>query len=447
MLAVLLPLPNARAALGDHVRLGGATLKPSLMTGLEYRSNIYLADGTIQPEFDALSWVLRPELDLRLDNSKVQLHLGAGWGLRKFFDFAPDDAINLENADRFSDFNVDFGLSALPKGVVAFRIDDRFEIVNTPAEVPTSETNANTVHVSNDLNGGIVVRPGAAVEISALGNFGLDSYTLPEALAATALAANINNRTAYGPVLRASWRFLPKTSIVGSASVNWTEWENNMISTVGPESDGVDYGAYLGKPNALAWRTSWGVRGQLTPKLALGAEVGFGQMYYDEETVFDAAASLPGGSAEIDLVGEDTFARDLTDFSEGFLVNAQLAYAPIRNHKLIMGYRKDIQDAFFTNYVAFNYLSLRYEGLVIDRLGLNGEVSYRIDSYRGEITRDDQTFSLKAGGAWKFNKALSAGLSGGWTQRACLDAQCENGVFYATQYDDVWAQAGVTFEY
>lgn len=445
--AVLLAFPTAHAAPGDHVRLGGALLTPSVMTGVEYHSNIYLADGSTQPEYDALSMVVKPELALELDNSKLQLKLAAAWGIKKFFDFEPDDAIVLENADRFTDVSVNLAVNALPKSVVGIRLEERFEVLNTPAELATSEANANIVHVSSDLNGGLVVRPGSALEIAALGNFGLDSYTLPEVLAATALNANINNRTAYGPVLKASWRFLPKTSLLGSASVNWTNWENNLITTVGPEGDGVEYGQYLGKPNALSWRTMWGVRGQLTSKLAAGAELGFGQMYYDEQTVIDAAGGLPGSSAEIDTVGENTFARDLTSFSEGFLVNAQLAYAPVRNHKLVFGYRKDFQDAFFTNYVAYNYLFARYEGLVVERLGLTGEVTYRIDAFHGEITRDDQNLGLKVGGAWKFNKLLSAGLSGGWNQRACLDAECENGVFYATQYDDVWAQLGATLAY
>lgn len=437
--------PSAVAAPGDHVRLGNAVLTPSAMTGFEYHSNIYLADGREQEEVGALAWVLKPELELKLENEKVQFDFGAGWGLKKFIDFAPRDAFNVQNADRFTDFNASLGINALTQSVIGLRLDDKFEIQNTPGELPTAEVSSNIVHVSNDTNGGIVIRPGSALEIGVLGNVGLDRYTLPEDLVET--KANINNRVSYGPALNGSWKFLPKTSLVGSASVNWTKWENNLITAIGPEADGVDYGQYLGKPDALAWRTMWGVRGQLTQKLAAGAELGYGQMYYDEQTVLDAAGSLPGSSAEIDTIGEDTFARDLTSFSEGFLVNAQIAYAPVRNHKFTFGYRKDFQDAFFTNYVAFNYLFLRYEGLALEKLGLTGEVTYRIDAFHGEIARDDQNIGVKLGGAWQFADYLSAGLAVGWNERACLDRECENGVFYPTQYDDFWGQAGVTFTY
>jgi hypothetical protein len=219
------------------------------------------------------------------------------------------------------------------------------------------------------------------------------------------------------------------------------------VSAIGPEADGVDYGTYIGKPDALAWRTMWGVRGQFTPKLAAGVELGYGQMYYDEAGVIEAGQSLGGSSQEIEVIGEENFARDLTSFSEGLLVNAQLAYSPIRNHKVTFGYRKDFQDAFFTNYVAYNYLFLRYEGIAVQRLGVTGEVTYRIDAFHGEISRDDQNVAVKLGGAWNFNDALSAGLSAGWTERACVDPECENGVFYATQYDNFWGLVGATFTY
>ncbi len=440
--------PAAVAAPGDHVRVGdGGVLTPSVMTGFEYHSNIYLADGRDQPVFGALSWVLRPELELAFDGEKVKLDFGAGWGLKKFFDFQPNDDIHPDNADQFTNFNATFGLMALPKSAVGFRLDDRFEVQNQPGELPTTTGSSLMVHISNDTNGGVTLRPGSALEFDVLGNIGLDRYTLPEDLVEGVGEANINNRTNYGPVVNARWKFLPKTSLTGTASVNWTRWDNNLIIAVGPESDGVNYGEYLGKPNAVAWRTSWGVRGQFTPKLAAGVEVGYGQMYYDEETVLADAGSLPGSSQEIDLVGEENFARDLTSFSEGFLVNAQMAYAPLRNHKVTFGYRKDFQDAFFTNYVAYNYLFLRYEGLVITRLGLTGEVTYRIDAFHGEIARDDQNVGVKLGGAWNFNDALSAGVSAGWNERACLDPACENGAFYPTQYDDFWGQLGVTFTY
>jgi hypothetical protein len=416
------------------------------MTGLEYHSNVYLADDTEQATVGGLAWVLNPSLSLELKGPKVQLEFGAGWGIRKFFDFQPNDGINIQNADRFTDFTSTLGINALSKNLVGVRLDNRFEVENLPSELPTSKTSSNIVHVSNDTNGGLSVRPGSALEIGLLGNVGLDRYTVPPDLTENN-NPNLNNRVNYGPLVNAKWRFLPKTSLLGMVSLNWTRWDDNLVYAVGPETDGIDYGEYLGKPNATAWRTQWGLRGQFTDKLAAGVELGYGQMYYDEDSVIAAGSSLPDSSVELDVTGDETFARDLTSFSEGLLVNAQVAYAPAKGQTFVAGYQKDFQDAFFTNYVAYNYLFLRYQGLFASRVGVTGEVTYRIDGYHGEVARDDQNVAIKLGGAYRFNDYLSTGLSVGWNERACLDKECENGAFYATQYDDFWGQAGITFTY
>ena len=422
VMLALAGVSGAHAAPGDHIRAGDAEIIPSVMTGFEAHSNVYLSDGNDQAEYPGLAWVIKPSVGVKLENDKVQLDAGVGWAGKKYIDFHPDQVPNLENADQWTDFTANLGVNALTKSLVGLHLDDKFEVQNYAGELASAEGSANITHVSNDANGGIAIRPGSALEIGLLGNFGLDSYTLPDALAESG-NPNINNRANYGPLVTASWRFLPKTSLVGSLGVNWTNWENNIVYAIGPDVEGVDYGSYVGKPDALAWRTSWGVRGQFTQKLALGAEVGYGQMYYDEQTVLDGASELGLGasSEEISTIGDDTFARDLTSFSEGLLVNLQAAYAPLKNHKIVFGYRKDFQDAFFTNYVAFNYLFLRYEGLVLNRLTITGEVKYRIDAFHGEVARDDQNISARVGAAWNATDYLSAGLAGGWSERACLD--------------------------
>ncbi|MFZ5475783.1 MAG: hypothetical protein ACOZNI_03315 [Myxococcota bacterium] len=433
----------AVAAPGDHIRTGDTVITPSVATGLEFHSNAYLADGVDQPVFPALAWTLNPRLRLDLEGEDLQLNFGAGWAMKKFIDLTPD-AINLSNLDRFSDVDATLGIHALNRNLLGLRLDNAFEIASTPTELPTSGQNANLVHLSNDLNAGVAIRPGSALELAVLGNLGIDRYNVPAELTTD---PNINNRATYGPMLQGSWKFLPKTKLVGSGSVVWHKWENNLVASVAPDVEGLDYGSYIGKPDSLVWRTSWGIRGQFTDKLAASAELGYGQMYYDEESVLADAGAVAGSSAELDVTGEESFARDLTSFSEGFTINAQVAYAPIRGHQVLLGYRKDFQDAFFTNYVAYNYVFLRYEGLYASRFGLTAEASYRIDVFHGEVARGDQNIKLKLNGAYRFTDFFSASLGGGWTERACFDSSCDNGTFYATQYDDFYGTATLTFTY
>lgn len=444
-LVLLLPMAAA-AAPGDHIRAGEAIITPSVMTGLEYRSNTYRSDGSADsPEVPSMSWALKPGLRVDLDGRSVILDLGVGWGLRKFIDLDDTDDFHPENADRFSDFDAQLALNGLPASKVGFKVDNKFQSQGYAAEMPTAvDTTSNVVHTSNDLQAGIAYRPGSALEFSALGLLGVDFYDVPIALVQDDNPA-YNNRLQYGPIVNGSWKFLPKTSLVSSFSYTFLRWDKNLVETLGPEAEGSDVGAYVGKPDADSWRLTAGVTGQFTPKLAAAASVGFGQINYDEQSVIDAAGSVENSSTELNVTGDETFATD-TSIGDGVLLRLQASYAPVRGHTLTGGYQKDFSDAIFTNYVAYHYLFLRYEGTLQNRLTLSAEIDYRIDSFHGEIARDDQYVTLKGGAAYKITPYLSTAFGIGWDRRACLQVDCAD-VFYSTQYDDVFGSLGLTFTY
>lgn len=442
--------PVAFAAPGDHIRAGDATITPSVMTGIEAHSNLYLADGGDQsPEVSAMAWVLKPRLDVDAVGRVAKFDLGVGYGLKKFIDFYPGDDFHPENADRFSDITADLSLTLLPQSKIGGRIENHFANEAIPAELPTAEGNAsaNIVHTGNDLVAGFQIRPGSALQIELLGQLGIDLYDIPDPLLTVPNSAGYNGRQQYGPVIGATWKFLPKTSLVANFSYNFLRWDNNLIEAVGPDIDGSAIGSYLGKPDADAWRATAGVTGQFTQKLAASAQVGFGMMAYDEQSVFDdpTAGNIADSSGELDVTGTENFATD-TSIGDGVLVNLQIAYAPLRGHSITVGYRKDFQDAIFTNYVAYNYVFLRYEGSIQNRLGIGGEFSYRLDDFHGEVHRGDQNILGKLSASYKVTPWMSAGASGTWTRRACAEADCDD-AFYATQYDDLAGTLGATFTY
>jgi len=447
--AIALASAPAAAAPGDHIRVGDTTITPSVMSGLEFHSNVYLADGgTGAPEVPALAWVLKPRLKLDLDAKQAKVGFELGYSVKKFFDVNPDDAFNVQNLDRYSDFDAQLAANFLPKSAVGARLDDKFEVSSTPAELATKDglANASVVRTSNDLTGGAVIRPGTALTVDALGLLGVDNYEVPEELIADETDSAFNNRIQYGPLVNGSWRFLPKTSLVSSFSYTFMRWDKNFIEAIGPDLESSAIGAYVGKPDADAWRFSAGINGQFTPKLAAAGSAGFGAAYYDEQSVLDDAAGFEGSSAELNTTGDETFATD-SSVIDGFLFNVQVSYAPIRGQTITGGYRKDFQDAVFTNYVAYHYLFLKYEGSMQNRLGLGAEVNYRIDQYHGELARGDQNLSLKGSASYKLTSYLTAAGGVAWARRACLDKNCDDDQFYSTQYDDVSATANLTFTY
>lgn len=445
---VALASSDAVARPGDHIRAGDVVLTPSVDVGANVHSNIYLADGSDNsPAIAAPAVLVQPRLKLVLSRKDFEFDWEVGYHLKKFIDTQPDDAFRVTNLDRYNEVDSTLDLVALQRSFIGLKLGDVFSVSNYPAELATSQNNANVIVTSNDLKGGFTVRPGSALDIDLLGQFGVDNYNIPGALQEDSTDFTFNNRASYGPMLNANWRFLPKTTIISDNSVVWYKWKDNLIPALGPEVEAASYGNYIGKPDGMAWRSQWGVKGQFTQKLSAQAEVGFGQAYYDEATVIEQAGSLSGNSAELDTsLGGETFSRDLTAFSEGFLVNAQLAYAPIRNHTVTLGYRKDFQDAVFTNYVVYNYGFLRYNGLYASRLGVGGEFGLRLDSYHGEVYRNDLNLTARLDLGFKFTEYLNARLSGGWAQRSCGDANCA-GTFYASQYDDFYGEFGVNVAY
>lgn len=446
--ALALLSPAARAGAGDHIRSGQFVFTPSVSIAANYHSNVYLSDGSSgSPEVGAPAVIVQPRLKLSLPKDDLALDWEFGYHLKKFIEIAPGDAYEVQNLDRFNEVDSTLDFVALQRSFLGVRFGDVFSISNYPAELATSDADANVIVTSNDARGGLVLRPGSALDVELLGQLGLDNYNVPGVLQENSTTFNYNDRVSYGPMLNANWRFLPKTTFISENSLIWADWKHNLIASIGPETAGADYGNYIGKPDALAWRTLWGVKGQFTSKIAAQVEVGFGQAYYDEQTVLDQAGSISDNSSEIDLsLGTENFDKDLTSFKDGFLVNVQVAYAPAKTQAVTLGYRKDFQDAVFTNYVAYNYMFLRYGGTFAKRFGVGAEVGLRYDGYHGEVHRTDLNTTVKGELGYKFTNFLGTRLSGGWTQRSCGDKDCGS-VFYATQYDDIWGELALTATY
>lgn len=447
-LLVALLSSRAEAGPGDHIRSGPLVITPSVSVGGTYHSNVYLSDGSADsPEVGAPALLVQPRIKLSLPKKDLELDWEFGYHLKKFIETAPNDVYNVQNLDRYNEVDSTLDFIALQRSVLGVRFGDVFSISNYPAELATSDTDANVIVTSNDASGGLVIRPGSALDIDVLGLLGVDNYNLPGVLQENTTSFNFNGRASYGPMLNANWRFLPKTTFISENSLIWDRWQHNLIAAIGPQTAGADYGNYIGKPNAIAWRTLWGLKGQFTNKISAQVEAGFGEAFYDEQSVLEEAGSLSENSAEVDLSqGTENFDQDLTSFKDGFLVNLQVAYVPAKSQTVTLGYRKDFQDAVFTNYVAYNYVFARYGGTFAKHFGAGAELGLRYDGYHGEVHRTDLNTAVKAELGYKFTSYLDARLSGGWTQRSCADKGCD-GIFYATQYDDFWGELGLTAQY
>lgn len=467
-LPLLLWCLPASAEPGDHIRVGKAEITPSIRTGFEFHSNVYQKETGEGDNIGAPFWFLHPSAEVKLDGPWVVFSLVTGYSIRVYIDPDPKDSHPVDKLNRFNDVDVTTSAQFLPNRPVGFKLSDRFSVQDTPTDLDQASAKdepINVVHTNNALDGGVIFRPGSALDVNALGSFSVDYYHVPDAyvdaypdLLIRPENNYMNNRLSGGPTVNSVWRFLPKTSLVGMVGLNWNDWEANLIPSWTTGADGY-VGDVVAKPNSMAWRTSWGVKGQISTRLAASIEAGFGQMYYDETSVTGYNDTLPTGfeasSIELELRGgenAENYARDLTSFGEGLLISAQASYTPIRGQSMTLAFRKDFQDILFSNYSAYYATTFRYDGRFFDRLGVGLEYAMRLDRYHGEIVRGDWSHRLKLEGGWQFTKYLTASLGTGWTARYCADTNCQDPVnplitFTQVQYDDLWVQGSATFTY
>ncbi len=437
-------MASARAAPGDHLHLGDAVVAPSLGVSAAYDDNVYLADGVDAPIVGAPGLLVEPRFRVTLAKSTLQLSWELGYRLSKLLDLAPNDGARVGRLDRFNEVDSSVDIAAFTASPVGFRVSDAFAIKNQPTEVEDGATPANLVTTSNAASGGLTLRPRSALTLDLLGQIGLDNYRVPDVQ--TASAPTYNNRASFGPQLDLQWSALPKSNLILDSSVTWYRWQNHLVQAVGPEVEGPDYGDYVGKPDALAWRARVGIETPLSTKIGVKVEAGLGQAYYDERTVLHDSAGLDVSADELDLAGGESFGQDLTDPGAGLLVDVQGAWAPVQSQSLVLGYRKDFEDAVFTNYIAYNYGYLRYRGTFWDRLDLSLEVGARLESLHGEVHRDDVIGRARGEVAYVITAATAVRLAGQWSQRACAVRGCE-GVYAPTQYTDLEAEIGVAVTY
>ncbi len=444
--------PAAMAEPGEHIGSEDAQLIPAIELGAQHRTNVYQQEGEAgggAPVSDGTNLFLTPSLGIRAQNSDLRFKLDFAYTARKYLQ---SDVTNL---DRFNIIDAGAGLQLLPGGKIGLRFGDQFSITGYEAEDDAGVTkSAYQQHLLNDLNGFLLIRPGGPLEVDAGGSFRVDNWNVPEE---TKAAANpddlgldllssqpgpaLNSRMSYGPVLNAKWRFFPKTAVVGDFVYQWFDWKDNIVDTTGDGISPEDLGDFLGIPDGKLWRARAGLRGRITSHLVLGAVVGYGQAIYDATSVTDQAATLGlTGSSELDAGAG--FDSSLKAFPAGLLGQLDVDYELNDDHTISLGYRRDFQDVYFTNYVDYDRVSAGYQGRFIDRLGVDVNFAYRNERYQGEVVRKDHFLKSSLTGTWFFEDYLSASLGASWARRASAD-----GLNPEIEYDDPRFTASMKFVY
>ncbi len=420
---VLAAAPDtALAAAGDHIRVGEAEVVPSMFLGLEWQSNPYWNQyvGFVDDDdgYGGLALAPWPEVNVNLDGPDLGLDFSLKWMPRIYL------ASDRRNLTRLDEGKFSLDLDLLPRGMVGFNLVEDFQLAHHALDFsqgPTSDLRKLTTSTIPMVS----IRPGAALDIDIGGHITWDDYNFPEE--AGEVDGNYNSRLAGGPVLNAQWAFFPKTAFTVMAAADFFNWRNNTVDARGGNFSTDVIGDVLYLPDGWTWRATGGLVGRFTERIVVNVLAGYGQMKYNEDSVSGGNVAAFGYDA--DLLGID-----------GLLLTAEVVATPLLGHTITAGYRKDFEDAYFTNFVRYHYFFGRYEAVLGSRLGTKLEAGFRREHYEGQITRDDSVIRTAFGLTYEASDWLNVDVDAKWMRRATADAP-------ETEYDNMVLAVGITGVY
>jgi len=422
---------SAQAQPGDHVRAGGAEFTPSISFFTEWRSNVYLVEASEQ---SGLNLQVVPKIGLKLAGTDLDLALDGQYKLRYY------TASKLKNLNDFSEADVKLDIDIGKTSIVGFKIDDGFSIKTQATEASYAERALTTI-LQNNASGAMIVRPGGALAFDFGGRFSYQNIFTPKEASLANAGSNLNSKTHYGPTARMKWTFFPKTAFVANYAYSIFDWSQNLVIAKGDNTGTDTLGDWLAIPDGTSHRAWGGLLGRFTDRMVLNLTGGYAHFVYDEASVVNYASQvgLGAGNAEVDATSVG-FGADATGLPDSLLIVAELEWSPSIASMFTAGYRKDISDSWFTNYVAYHYAFLRYKGLLGSRLGVEGEFGIRAEKYVGEVNRNDQLVRAEGGIAYKASRFMQVGLNGFWTRRLSPG-------YPLAEYDDLGGTVELSFNY
>ena len=423
---------SAQAGPGDNVRVGAAELSPSVSLVTEWRSNVYLVETD---PTSGLNFQLVPKIRVDLKGGDMDFALDGQYRARSYMDSS------LSNLNDFSEADVKLDWDIGKGSTIGFKIDDTFSIQTHATEASYDLDRALTTILQNDASGGVRIRPGGALSVDIGGRFSYQNIFTPDKASLADTSANLNSKTHYGPNVGLKWTFFPKTAFVLNYAYSMFDWDRNVVLAKGDNTGSDTLGDWLAMPDGTTHRAWGGILGRFTERMVLNLSGGYARLTYDETSVVAYApqVGLSGTDPEVDAVAVG-FDADATGLPDSLLIVAEFEWSPSIASSVTAGYRKDISDSWFTNYVAYHYTFLRYKGLLGSRLGIEGEFGYRAEKYVGEVNRDDQLVRAQAGTAFKANRWLQVGLNGYWTRRLSPTSPL-------AEYDDLGGKLELSFTY
>lgn len=385
----------ALAEPGDHVQLGKSTeLAPRLEFGFLSRTNITQSPSDPLP---GISLTVAPGGRLTHQTPDTQITLDGSYRLVKYF------TRRLSSLDRFNDFNIQFDSAFLRTRPVGFVASNRAALVNNNATDRLGNTPFHT-RTRNHATAGLQIRPGPILQLDLRGEHEFDDIRVPFG-AIDSDTRGLNQRNGFGGRWNAEYLFFPRTAFVVDGNFTRYDWRENVVQRGST-------GRIVALPDSTHFRVFTGIRGRFTDRLVAVGQVGYGSANYSVDSVQQAC----GGAPECTPGAGNAFDAKLSGL-ERLLLVGQLSFEFSPERRLALNYRKDFDDIFFTNYMAYHLVSLTGDSMLGDRFQVDGSAAVRQESYRGVIERNDVFLNMRGNAHYFFQDwiKLTAGI--GYIQR------------------------------
>lgn len=456
ILLLALTSGSAWAGPGDHIKVAGGQLTPSVSLMTTWRSNNYLTPGAAYSSADRYRTIsgfniqVAPSLQLKTRSRYLNVDATAVYEARKFI------GEELSNLDRFKNVNLGLATVILPEAVVGAKLGSSFRITGRETEAVNAD-DAYLQQTTSRTQATLTVRPGSSMEIDVGGTFDIKDIDTPQPVDGNQ-QFSLNSSAGYGFLGTFNWKFFPKTALVGTVERSSFSWDNNQ-NVLYDRADGpVDPTRYPGVlpfvieeggqgllyvPDGKLLHVDGGIRGRFTEKLVIGAVLGFTRIIYDDK--LDGSFAVEDRAAGCDIPERKTRAAvedDLVGLPCTLTGNFEIGYDIAKDQRITLGYLRDHQDVFFTNYVTMNRTYTSFSGKVGKRLTpvIGAELNQQL--YRGQVQRSDNWFRVRGDLTWKAAPWLDVTGGTWYTGRRSVD-----GEFAEVEYDDVNIHLGAIFSY
>ena len=435
--SLFLSAANAEESIGNNA----LQFSPSVSLGSEYRTNLYLqeglleaADGSVigQPLTSGTAILINPVIKLKYANSGIETVLGVNYRAKKYIS---SDTVDLSGLDRFKDVQVSGGIDLYP--IKEFGISISESLLSSGRETSADDTGSAYLQtIRNTLRGGILFRPGSALEVGVGGLYNIVDITDAQSNKDDP-ASRLNNKQAFGWYADAQWKFFPRTSLFASVSQESIDWENKIVFS--QESCATSFTGDCeitsAIPNGSSMRGAIGISGRFSERFLMKFAVNYGTATYDPESLTQDVAL---GSQLTDMVSA---ASANLEGLAGLGLSTGLTFMFADNHSFDFKYDKDFMDVYFSNFSIYHQFVVEHSILIMRRVKWNTSFRYRIDSYEGSMTRTDNRFSVNSNVNIQLQKQLALRFGGGWSQLASTPE------FFNIEYDDIRVHGGLVFGY